>query len=330
MIRIGLWGAGQVGRRHAQAIAKVNGAHLAAVADLDEARAKEVASEHGASHCADYRETLGMDLDAIINCLPHDLHHESSLLAADRQLHMLLEKPMCLTLKEAHDVIAAYDKRSVRLMIGYVHRFRQEMLDAKELIDAGQLGQVVTAADNFCASGGSHVPQWVWKKARAGGGVHMYGGIHAVDRLRWFLGSEVRTVYAKKRTYSAPMDVEDGLVAFLEFEDGALASLVQNSPRYASLGGWRTELFGSVGNLAIDFAKSLAFSSDAMRFVRTYERYDHFERQMREFLAAIAEDREPWITGRDGLLSLAVVLAAYESAQINSPVALRAFVDGSR
>jgi predicted dehydrogenase len=242
---------------------------------------------------------------------------------------MLLEKPMCLTLEEAHDVIAACNQHAVKLMIGYVHRYRQEMLDAKALIDAGQLGQVVTAADNFCSSGGSHVPQWVWKKARSGGGVHMYGGIHAVDRLRWFLGSEVRTVYAKMRTYSAPMDVEDGLVAFLEFEDGALASLVQNSPRYASVGGWRTELFGSVGNLVINFSKSLEFSSNSNRFVRTYERYDHFERQMREFVSAIEEDREPWVTGRDGLLSLAVVLAVYESARINKPVELSELLNGT-
>jgi predicted dehydrogenase len=329
MIKIGIQGAGQVGKRHADAIAKIDNAQLVAVADLDESRAREVALPHGAAFMTDYHEIYALDLDAIINCLPHDLHHESSLLAADRQLHLLLEKPICLTLAEARDVIEAYERKGVKLMTGYVHRYRQEMLDAKALIDAGQLGQVVTAADNFCSSGGSHVPQWVWKKARSGGGVHMYGGIHAVDRLRWFLGSEVRTVYAKMRTYSAPMDVEDGLVAFLEFEDGALASLVQNSPRYASVGGWRTELFGSVGNLVINFSKSLEFSSNSNRFVRTYERYDHFERQMREFVSAIEEDREPWVTGRDGLLSLAVVLAVYESARINKPVELSELLNGT-
>jgi predicted dehydrogenase len=80
---------------------------------------------------------------------------------------------MCITLDEAKDVIAACEENSVKLMIGYVHRFRQELLEAKELIDAGQLGQVLVAANGFCVRGGPHVPAWVWEKTKAGGGVLM-------------------------------------------------------------------------------------------------------------------------------------------------------------
>ena len=92
MIKIGLLGAGQVGRRHAQAISKVEGATLVAAADLNEVRAQQAASEHGAIHFSDYRQVLEVDLDAVINCLPHNLHYESSMLAAARALHMLLER----------------------------------------------------------------------------------------------------------------------------------------------------------------------------------------------------------------------------------------------
>jgi predicted dehydrogenase len=268
---------------------------------------------------------LALDLDAVVNSLPHNLHHESSLLAAERGFHMLLEKPMCLNMEEGRDILQAY--AHLKLMLGYVHRYRQEMLDAKALIDAGKLGQIANLSDNFCASGGAHVPKWVWRQAQAGGGVLMYGGIHAVDRARWFLGSEVTRVYAQARTYSSDMDVEDGMVVLLEFESGATASLVMNSPRYASLGGWRTELFGSKGNLVTHVNKSLAFSSDENHFVRTYERYDHFERQMREFASAIEEDREPWVDGQDGFLSLAVVIAAYQSQQEHRPVELSELLD---
>jgi UDP-N-acetylglucosamine 3-dehydrogenase len=320
VIRIGLLGAGQVGQKHAKAIAKVTGARLVAVADLDESRAKRAASESNASYTTDYRQVLHMELDAVINCLPHNLHHTSSLLAAARGLHILLEKPMCTTLDEAKEVLAACEQNDVKLMIGYVHRFRQEMLEAKELIDSGRLGQVMIAVDNFCVRGGPDVPEWVWDKAKAGGGVLMYGGIHAVDRLRWFLGSEVRRVYAQVRTYSAPMDVENGVVACLEFENGTVASLVQNSPRYASLVGWHTQLFGSQGMLVVKSGESLEFSNDAVRFARTYDRYDHFERQMREFVTAIEQDREPWITAQHGLLSLAIVLAVYKSFETQRPV----------
>jgi predicted dehydrogenase len=300
----------------------VAGAQLVAVADLDEARAKGAAAESQASYTTDYRKLLEMELDAIINCLPHYLHHESTLLAAARKLHVLLEKPMCVTLDEAKEIITACEENGVKLMIGYVHRFRQELLDAKELIDTGQLGQVLVAANGFCVRGGPHVPAWVWEKDKAGGGVLMYGGIHAVDWLRWFLGSEVRSVYGQVRTYSADMDVEDGLVACLEFQNGAVASLVHNSPRYSSVTGWRTELYGSKGMLIVTLGESLEFSDDAMRFKRSYDRYDHFERQMREFVTAIEQDREPWINARDGLLSLATVRAVYKSFETKMPVAI--------
>jgi predicted dehydrogenase len=327
MIKVGVLGAGQVGQRHCRAIAQIEELALVAVADLNETRAQEAARGHEAACYTDYHAVLEQDLDAVVNSLPHNLHHESSLLAAERGLHMLLEKPMCLSIREGRDILQAYADPELQLMLGYVHRYRQEMLDAKALIDAGKLGQIANLSDNFCASGGAHVPRWVWRRAQAGGGVLMYGGIHAVDRARWFLDSEVTRVYARARTYSTDMDVEDGMVVFLEFESGATASLVMNSPRYASLGGWRTEVFGSRGNLVTHVNQSLAFSSDENRFVRTYERYDHFERQMREFAAAIAEQREPWVGGRDGLLSLAVVIAAYKSHQEHRPVTLNEVLD---
>ena len=328
MVRLGLLGAGQVAKKHARAISVVEGAQLVAVSDVDEARGRQLASDYGAEYQKDYAQLLKMDLDAVINCLPHYLHHRSTLEAAAQGLHILLEKPMCLTMDEGKDILAACKRANVRLMMGFVHRFRQETLDAKELIDQGQLGQVTTGADMVCAPMRADVPGWVWHKAYAGGGVLMYTGVHGVDRMRWLVGSEVRRVYARTRTYSASMDVEDGLVAFLEFENGAVVMLTQNAPRYGADVPWRTELYGSKGMVSLIFNESLQFFSAAQSYTRTYQRYDHFAREISEFVAAIEEGREPWINGRDGILSQAICLGIYESARTGRPVELKDLLEG--
>ena len=324
MIKIGLMGAGQVGQKHAAAIKRLPGAELAVVADLNQDRARRAASGCGAEVVADYEQVLVMDLDAVINALPHHLHHRSSVAAARLNLHMLLEKPICLELMKAREIARLFRQRNLKLMIGYVHRFRQEMLDAKALIDSRKLGDVTVAVDDFVAPSGPDVPEWVWEREKAGGGILMYGGIHGIDRLLWFFGSPARRVYTVTRTYTGLSDVEDGLVASIEFENGGVASIAHNAPRYSSLRGWRTKLLGTVGTLEVNQGRSLTFSSDSVHFSRTYERYDHFGRQLKEFVAAIEEDRDPWISSDDGIRSLAVVLAMYESSQTREPVELAA------
>lgn len=322
MFRIGLLGAGQVGQKHAAAIKSSPRVQLVAVADLDRERAERGAQGCDALVVPGYEGILEMGLDGVVNALPHHLHYRSSLAAASRNLHMLLEKPMCLGLDEAREIATLYDERGLKLMIGYVHRFRQEMLDAKALLDSGKLGDLTMAVDDFVAPSGPDVPDWVWEREKAGGGILMYGGIHGIDRLLWFFGSSVRRVYAVARTYAGPADVEDGLVATLEFENGGAASISHNAPRHPSLTGWRTKLFGSSGTLLLDQGESLTFSSESLHFSRAYERYDHFGRQLAEFVAAVEENRAPWISAEDGIRSLEVVLAMYESSRTGRPVAL--------
>ena len=111
-------------------------------------------------------------------------------------------------------MIRIVEDAGLTMMIGFVHRFRNEVLEAKRLIEEGVLGTPATALDKFCSLGGPHPPAWVWEQERAGGGVLMYGGIHAVDRILWLLDTTAEAVYARSHAYTAwAGDVEDGLVA---------------------------------------------------------------------------------------------------------------------
>lgn len=313
MLRVGLIGAGQVAERHAAAFAACPDASVAAVADPDRARGEALAASCDAAWFASAEELLLAGVDAVVVCVPHDLHLPVALAAAEHGAHVLLEKPIANTLDEADAILTACERAGVRLMVGFVHRFRTEVLEASRLLREGAIGEPVIAVDRFCSLGGPHPPAWVWSRAQAGGGVLMYGGIHAIDRLLWLLGDEVVTADAQLHHTYGYGDVEDGLVATLRFARGATAALVENSPPYGRPGGWATELFGTEGALRIQTGEwvELTSASRAETFGSTDER--HFERQAAEFVAAVREGREPSVTGRDGRDALEVALSIYRS-----------------
>lgn len=322
--KLALIGAGRVGLRHAEAIEKIEQAQISAVVDIDKVRGKDLAAIHAATFFDDYRRLLesNLSLDAVINCLPHNLHYESTLLMAEQGLHVLLEKPMCMSLDEADELIASFKERRLKLAIGFVHRYRSELLEANDLIETGKLGKITLVTDNFYKYGGARIPAWVWDKKISGGGVLMFLGSHALDRMRWFVKAEPVQVFARTRAYVEGGDCEASVAATFEFANGATGLLMEHYSDYAMPHSWNTQVFGTEGMLEIEIGKHMRFSCDDMEFTRGKERYDNFERQMREFLASIEDDRNPWISGQEGRQSLAMALAVYRSAKEGQPIRL--------
>ena len=319
-VRVGIIGAGIAGERHAAAFGAHPDAIVAAVVDVDPERGRPLAARFGAAWFADYRDAFAHGIDAAVVCLPHALHAGCALEAARAKIHLLLEKPIANTIEDAHRIVDAASAANTRLMIGYVHRFRPEVQAARELIRAGRLGRPATALDRFISGGMRDTPGWVWDRSLAGGGVVMYGGVHAIDRLRWLLDDEITEVYARSSTYSNAADVEDGLCAVLTFASGATAVLYENAPGYGRLGPWTTEVFGSEGALIITTGASVECRTARGAERQTYSEDRRFERQAEEFLGAIRERRRPSVDGSDGIRGLEVALALYRSARSGRPV----------
>lgn len=326
-LTVAIVGAGQVGQQHTRAFAQLSpDVRVIGVADIDEQRAAELAAVCGARAFTDYRPLLELAPDITVICLPHHLHREAGLAAAAVGSHILMEKPLAHTLEDAHAILDGCRQYGVLLSVGFVHRYRTEFQQAHRLIASGQIGTPAVAIDNFCSQGGIHPSGWVWQKWQAGGGVLMYGGIHSVDRLRWLLDSEVEEVFARAVTYSQDVDVEDGLVGTLVFANGCLATLVENSPGYlVTPRVWDTEIYGSQGRVRVRTREYLEFSSDSHAYCLNVTRDDNFAAQAREFVAAVRERREPWITGEDGLRALEVAMAIYRSAELGQPVSASDF-----
>ena len=173
------------------------------------------------------------------------------------------------------------------------------------------------------------LPPWVTNKQIAGGGVLMYSAVHEVDRLRWLVGIDIVAITGQTRRWDPDSEVEDGAVALLTFATGSAASLTANAPSYwAQPALWETEIFGTEGMLRIGRG-GVEISSNRLQTRldtqtptgRLGEHYN-FVRQAEAFVSAIKDDTEPVVTARDGLESLRVVMALYESAESGEIVRL--------
>jgi predicted dehydrogenase len=330
-LRVGIIGAGQAGERHAVGFSTTEGAKLIGIADVMETRAAELASRFGAKAFTDWKKMLEAGLDILVVSSPHNMHVEPALAAAERGVHVLMEKPLATTLEDGEKILEACKSAGVKLTISFVHRFREELRLARRWLDEGQLGHPQILRETMNGQRGNHLPKWVTQKAVAGGGVLMYSAIHGLDRLRWLAGSEVVSVTAQTRQYSNDTEVEDGVVALLNFANGATATLCANAPVYrAQPAHWDTEIYGDKGMLRVRTRQWVELSNDhCNKHVDTEKisneqgAHYNFARQAKEFVTAIREDREPFITGEDGLKSLELALAIYRSAETGQGVTLK-------
>jgi len=321
-LRFGLIGLGTAGLRHAAACRKESRVALVAAAD-PAPQAAEAAAGLGLHCFPSYEQMLGVvHLDAVIISLPHAMLAAAAIDCAGRGLHLLLEKPMAVTLGEADAVIAAARAAGVRLMVNFVHRFRAEYRQAKTLIDAGAIGRPVLILDSM-TSGRSTMPAWVWDRAVSGGGMMMYNGVHSIDRLAWLAGSPIARATAAAGTFCYPVEVEDTLVGAVVFSHGGLGAVIQQkSDAIATLGGWDTMVWGTRGAIKVS-GGVLETVSDKERTRVELREDDRFFGAVREFVDAIAEQRDPQPGGADGRGALASVLALYEAAATGRTVDIR-------
>lgn len=319
-VRIGLIGCGGISRHHVQAAINLGSEQIRVVATCDvvpelaQARASATGAEFVTT---DWRQVIERkDVDAVDICLPHDLHAEVAIAAAEAGKHVLMEKPIATTLEDGWRTVLAAQRAGVRLMVAFVERFEAENQRTKQLVDEGWLGVPILARvdhlqDVFIPPG-----HWARERERLGGGVIASAGCHRIDLLRWLVG-EVEWVSAE--TYYNPerMEGEIAGVVNMQFTTGAIANLSANwmSPYrafYRKL--WLEGTEGCVHNwngLHIFSRKKPEWSEGFVRI--DVEPVDPFVAEMRHFVECVREGKEPLTNGEDALRSQAVAFAANES-----------------
>ncbi|HLZ07868.1 MAG TPA: Gfo/Idh/MocA family oxidoreductase [Chloroflexota bacterium] len=327
MIGVGIVGAGGIGVVHAESYGRLEGVKIVGIADVDAGRGQKLADQVGARYYATVSALVAnADVQAVSICLPHALHAEATIAAAAAGKHVLCEKPIATTLDDADRMIRACRDAGVKLMIGQTHRFRPEHLEARRLLDEGTIGQVLFVNDLiWWAREGDESLQWRGEIAMNGGGIFMDNGVHAADRLRWWLRSEVTSVTARIGRGRGLIEGEENGTALLGFANGATAVLQQALGTPASASCCYVEFVGTHGVVRVDTWQGLKISLRGKPWETVEYPKDGlggFDLELFEFVSAIRENREPAVTGEDGRAAFAIIGAIYESARKRTTVEL--------
>jgi predicted dehydrogenase len=334
VLRIAIAGAGQMGLAHAEAY-RANGAEIVAVVDQDANRAAQLAQSYGGRAFTDLDAIWAERPDALSICLPHSLHFDVAMKSVAHRVPILIEKPHCISMAESQALRAACARSGVLAMAGFTHRFLATSQHLKNTIVSGRFGRIDLVVDRLIAGSlGSSHPYWYRQRALAGGGIAMIGMIHAVDRLRWLLGTEIAAVTALTRASDPGCDVENTALAMLEFASGAQAMLVAHrSPVQDHERAHHYEIYGERLNASCAVG---SFDHQELHYVgagdldpRTVRNDQPFVAEIREFISALDAGRTATPDLLDAEIALEVVLAIYDSAHSRRAVDLRTQRGGS-
>ena len=333
MIHLGVIGSGNISQTHARAARAVPGVTVSAVwgTTREKARAFAEAFAPGAQAYDDLPGFLAhKPLDAVAIGTPSGVHAAQAIEAAQRGLHVLVEKPVDVTTPRVDALIAAADRAGVTVGVFFQDRLKPDVKRLKELVDSGTLGTPVLAAGRvkwYRPPAYYADSRWRGTWALDGGGAVMNQAIHTVDVLQWLMG-DVRTVSARAAARLHPIEVEDTAVAVLEFASGALGVLEATTSVYPGYPR-RVEITGSEGTAVLegDTLISLDLRSQPSSSVSKHAAptvsestpvvadASAHQRIVEDFVDAIRTDRAPACDARAGRKSVAIVEAIYRAAK---------------
>ena len=315
-----------VGEYHASAITEF--AELVAIASRSESSARGLADKFEVKDIyTDYRKLLERkDIDAVTIGTPSGTHGDIAIDAAHAGKHILIEKPIDVTTEKAEEVVRECERFKVKLSVAFHHRFGIAR-DIKEAVDNGEIGKLILG-NAFCKRYRTKEyftsSDWRGTWALDGGGALMNQGIHVIDSFQWIMG-EVDCLWGYYSTAGHPyIEVEDVAVASLKFKNGALGIIESTTCCYPDLSD-RIELHGEKGSIIAEgypMEIKLRESIDsggkvtAESFKEQPPMYKGMHHDLiRDLIEAIEEDREPEVNGWEGLKSLRIITAIYESSR---------------
>jgi len=347
LLGVAIIGTGNVARQHAEAARAVSGVKLRAVADIDEVRRREWIAKYCGNEpvddYADYQSLLRRDdIDLVIVTLPHWLHAEVATAAAEAGKHVIVEKPMALTLDECDRMIATARRAGVILAVGLTHHFHALPVAAKRLLDSNRLGRIIWGSERY------YVPrrygttsEWFFDRER-GGGQLLSNGVHFIDRLLWTVAgpadvnapamlSRARPVAVTAsvgtyfNTHEARYRADDGAAIFIRFDTGQFASHYLTG-HFQGVRSDEAEYVCDRGMVKFGGGKLLATNPDDQEDREYHEMsfspVNGFALQLANVLDAIRSGIPPRVPGEWGRLVMQLLLAAEESSQLGKEVSL--------
>jgi len=333
-------GAGSIGQVHAEALSKIEQAELKAVHDCTSSRGKALADKFDIDWYDDFEKLLMRDdIDAITVCTPSSLHGDFAIRIAEAGKHVIVEKPLDVTVERCDQIIEAAEKHGVALSVIYQNRFKDNVQAMRAALDEGRCGKLLL--------GDAHIkwyrPEgyfqgWKGTKKYDGGGALMNQGSHTIDLLQWMMG-EVEVVCGYVDTLVHKIEVEDIGVAALRFKSGAQGIIEGSTAIYPGLDE-RLGIYGEDGAIEIEGNRVVTWefrnekeNDEEKRAIgkdgqgggastATGIGLKNHGRQMREIINAILEGKKPLVDGREARKSVAIIEAIYEASTSCSVVHL--------
>lgn len=340
-LNFALVGCGRIAKRHAELLGhrQIPNARLAAVCDVKAARAEAVAKQFAVPSYADMHAMMQQErVDVVVVLTESGLHADHVVALAPHKAHIVVEKPMALTLRDADRMIAACDHAGVKLFVVKQNRFNVPVVKLREALDAGRFGKLVlgTVRVRWCRPQ-SYYDQDAWRGTWAmDGGVLSNQASHHIDMLEWMMG-EVDSVYALGATALVDIEAEDTAVVSLRFQNGALGVIeATTATRPKDLEG-SISILGERGSVEI-----AGFAVNEMRVWNFAQPLPGDERVMQEYsvnppnvygfghqayyehvVECITNNRRHLVDGLEGRKSLELISAIYESIETGRAVQLR-------
>jgi len=332
---IGLIGAGWVASVRAECFQRLPGIELRAVADSNHDHLSAFANEYDIpDYHIDWHELISHDDISVVHiATPNYLHAEMIMASARAGKHIICEKPLCLNLEEADLMIDTCRRQGVKLCYAERLCFAPKFMRAKQLVDAGSIGQIYSVKLSEKCDGPTSSK--AWDKAQAGGGALVDVACHGIEFCRWVMDKQpVRSVYAQLNTHqhNNNSELEDDVIVIMEFEQDRTA-LIESSWALKGPSQSRAEILGTEGVIHADLVggiglqcfteKGLTQGNEEWPFCGydwIWER--GFPQEVAHFIECIRKDVEPSECGEDGRAVLEIMLAAYHSASTGQKVTL--------
>ena len=319
-------GAGRAAMIHANNHKnKVKGSHIESVVDVVEETVRRAGEELGTEKCyTDYRQAIcDPAVDAVVIAAPTDMHEQIVIDCAEAGKHIFCEKPMAMNVEQCQRMLDVCKKNNVKLQIGFMRRFDASYMYAKELIESGEIGDIVLIRSN--TRGPSKPKPWMYDLKKSNG-ILAEVNSHDIDSTRWFAGSEIAKLYAIGGNYRNPEvkdeypDYYDNVIMNGQFENGIQFSI--DGAAYVEFGyDSKTDILGTKGVLHIGrsdgaFTKCTTVKNGTSTpFVSSWTTLfkDAYLEEDTHFVESILNDTEPKVTGIDGLMAVKIVEAGNRS-----------------
>lgn len=334
-LKFAIIGCGRISYKHVEAlINNVKEAELVAVCDIAEERAIERKKQYeeaiNNSNIKVYTNYIKMleneEIDAISICTESGFHARHSIDCLNRGKHVLVEKPMAMSIKDADEMIKIARDNNLKLGVCHQNRFNPSIQKLRRAIEEGRFGKLINGTARILwTRDDNYYKQAPWRGTKElDGGTLMNQCIHNIDLLQWMMGSEVERVHCERGTFLRNIEMEDFGAILIRFKNGTIGIVEGSACVYPKNLEETLSIFGEkgtvvIGGLAVNEIKTWIFADE-----RDYDKEDtntevdnvygkgHIP-LYKDFIDAINNNKEPLISGEEGKKALDIVLKAYAS-----------------